>query len=136
MNVKECIFFQLASASRSGTHSWNRQVDEWELTGVQAMVINAIGEEDNIVLNRLGEKLQLANATLTGIIDRLEKTGWVERTPNHEDRRSLLVGLTKKAQQHLPKLAQRMEEANRAFLTGLSREEEMMLRGLLTRLTP
>ena len=135
MRVKECIFFQLSTASRSGTHFWNRQVDEWELTGVQALVINSIGEEDNIALNRLGEKLQLTSATLTGIIDRLEKIGLVERKPNREDRRSLLVGLTDKGRFHLPRLHQLMEEANRSFLGGLSSEEEMMLRGLLKRLT-
>ncbi len=135
MKVKECIFFQLSTASRSGAQFWNRQVDEWELTGVQALVINSIGEQDNIALNRLGEKLHLTSATLTGIIDRLEKIGLVQRKPHQEDRRSLLVGLTDKGLYHLPRLQQRMEEANQSFLEGLSPEEEMMIRGLLNRLT-
>ncbi len=134
MKVNECIFFQLSTVSRTGIQYFNRQVDEWNLTGVQAMVVNFLGEEDNIPFNRLGEKLHLTSATLTGIVDRLEKNGLVERRPNTKDRRSLLVGLTKKGLNILPDLHQCRQQANSAFLKKLSSKEEKMLRGLLKRL--
>jgi len=59
----------------------------------------------------------------------------VERKPNLDDKRSTLVGLTEKGQCLQPKLQQHMMEANRIFLGQLSQEEELMLRGVLKRLT-
>jgi len=135
MKVKECVFYQLATASRAGTQYWSQQLQEYGLTGVQGMVMNFLGEEDDIPFNRLGDKLHLTSATLTGIIDRLEKIDLVERRPNSEDRRSLLVGLTAKGRELIPSLSRRMEDANRTFLNRMNREEESMLRGLLSRLT-
>lgn len=42
----------------------------------------------------LGKKLQITSATMTGILDRLEKMGLVERRPHPDDRRAILVCLT------------------------------------------
>ena len=44
---------------------------------------------------RLGERLSMSPGAITAMIDRLEKRGYVERIPNPEDRRSVLVNITK-----------------------------------------
>src|SRR5215204_4972427 len=44
---------------------------------------------------RLGERLSMSPGAVTAMIDRLESRGYVERTPNPEDRRSALVLITK-----------------------------------------
>ena len=44
---------------------------------------------------RLGERLLMSPGAITAMIDRLERRGYVERTPNPEDRRSALVNITK-----------------------------------------
>ncbi len=135
MNVNECIFFQLASSSRTGITFWNRKVEQYNLTGVQAMVVNFLGEENGVTFQQLAERLHLSNATLTGIVDRLEKTGLVERLPNPGDRRSILVSLTEEGAGLTADLKMCMIKSNREFLSSLSSEEEAMLRGLLNRLT-
>ena len=43
----------------------------------------------------LGERLSMSPGAITAMIDRLERRGYVERTPNPEDRRSALVNITK-----------------------------------------
>jgi DNA-binding MarR family transcriptional regulator len=43
----------------------------------------------------LGERLSMSPGAITTMIDRLESRGYVERTPNPEDRRSALVRITK-----------------------------------------
>ena len=134
MNVNECIFFQLSTCSRTGTHFWDKRVERYGLTGVQALVINFLGEEDGINFQLLAERLRLANPTLTGIVDRLEIVGMVERTPNPEDRRSILINLTEKGAAISAELNAQMLTANQEFLASLSNEEEAMLRGLLQRL--
>jgi DNA-binding MarR family transcriptional regulator len=44
---------------------------------------------------RLGERLSMSPGAVTAMIDRLELRGYVERSPNPEDRRSAVVRITK-----------------------------------------
>src|SRR5918998_1986191 len=44
---------------------------------------------------RLGERLSISPGAVTAMIDRLESRGYVQRTPNPEDRRSAFVHITK-----------------------------------------
>jgi DNA-binding MarR family transcriptional regulator len=41
-----------------------------------------------------GEYLELSTGAMTSLVDRLERQGYLERRPNPEDRRSVLVHLT------------------------------------------
>ncbi len=56
----------------------------------------------------LGGRLALSSGTVTGLIDRLERGGFVERAPNPRDRRSSVVRPTRagaeRALQHLAPL--------------------------------
>ncbi len=45
-------------------------------------------------LGKIGERLQVHPASVTNAVDRLEASGFVARTPNPEDRRSVLATLT------------------------------------------
>ncbi len=134
MKPNECIFFQLAKTSRKGIQFLNRNLEALKLTSVQGMVINSLGEADNIRFNQLGEKLNLTSATLTGIVDRLEKSGFVKRQPNPEDRRSILIALTAAGKKILPEIRSIIASANMAFLDSFKPEEEAMIRGLLNRI--
>ncbi len=134
MKVEECIFFRLASSSRSGNQFWARRVEQFGLTGVQALIINFLGEENGITLQLLAERLRLSNATLTGIVDRLEKTDWVKRLRNPDDRRSILVSLTEKGRSVAAELNKTMAEANREFLTRFTEQEEILFKDFLNRL--
>lgn len=49
----------------------------------------------------LAEKAGVTRATMTGLLDSLERTGLIERIPHDEDRRMLNVRLTEKGQQRL-----------------------------------
>ncbi len=134
MKPNECIFFQMAKTNRKGIQFLNQHLEDLKLTSAQGMVINSLGEEDNIMFNHLGEKLDLTSATLTGIVDRLERSGFVKRQPNPGDRRSVLVALTEAGQDILPEIRTIVASANKKFLNNLSVEEETMIRGLLKRI--
>ena len=47
-----------------------------------------------MTLGQLGGRLSMSPGAVTALVDRLEKKGYVERTPNPKDRRSALVGET------------------------------------------
>ncbi len=68
-------------------------------------------------------------ATLTGLLDRLEKRGLLTRAPNPKDRRSWLVRTTPKGRGVVRKLARRVVEAEASLRTRIAdRDYEAFLR--------
>lgn len=57
------------------------------LTGPQRSVMQALFKSDGRSLKELTAQVGLAHSTVSGIVDRLEKRGVVERKPNLNDRR-------------------------------------------------
>jgi DNA-binding MarR family transcriptional regulator len=57
------------------------------LTGPQRSVMQALATSDGRSLKELTAQVGLAHSTVSGIVDRLEKRGLVERKPNLNDRR-------------------------------------------------
>jgi len=131
MNAGECIFFQLAKANQAGARFWHKKVSALDLTAVQGMVIRFLHDNDRLTSSELGKKTDLDSATLTGVLDRLEAGGFVERRQNLEDRRSIRIHLTEKGRTTGEKVAKLMEEANTDFLREFNASEEVALRSLL-----
>lgn len=65
------------------------------LTEAQFNVLNVLGPApDGLSQRELSELLVVDRSNVTGLLDRMEKAGWVRRTDHPEDRRVYLVTLT------------------------------------------
>lgn len=133
MKAEECIFFQLAKANQAGARFWLKKVSALHLTAVQGMVVRFLHDEDRLTSSELGRKTDLDSATLTGVLDRLEAGGFIERRQNPEDRRSIRIHLTEKGRVAGETVSRLMEEANEEFLREFNASEEVALRSLLAR---
>lgn len=131
MNVQDCIFFQLSKASLTGNAFWTKKVEHLGITASQAMVLNFLGEEDNITPHALRQKLQITSATMTGILDRLEKQELLVRRPHLNDRRAILICLTLQGLQYARKINDLMIEANQDFLKRFESEHIERFRNML-----
>lgn len=131
MKVSDCIFFQLTKASLAGTGFWSKKVEHLGITASQAMVLNFLGEEDRILPSVLRQKLQITSATMTGILDRLEKLDLIERQPHPNDRRAILVCLTEQGSRYAKKINRLMIEANEEFLGQFRAEDSQAFRNML-----
>jgi DNA-binding MarR family transcriptional regulator len=134
MKADECIFFQLAKAGQLGSRFWGHKVSDLNVTPVQAMVLRFLYDQDQITSIDLGKKTELDSATLTGVIDRLENAGLIDRKDNPHDRRSIQIYLTEKGKITGEQVARRMEEANADFLKALTPQESGELRRLINTL--
>ncbi|MFX1477244.1 MAG: MarR family winged helix-turn-helix transcriptional regulator [Promethearchaeota archaeon] len=59
-------------------------------------IMFVLWREDLLPIHKLVEKTQFSKSTLTFHLDKLEKAGFIERLPNKEDRREILICLTEK----------------------------------------
>jgi DNA-binding MarR family transcriptional regulator len=62
-----------------------------ELRQVDLNCLDRIAREGPISPSALAKRAGLHPATITGVLDRLERGGWVAREPNPDDRRAVLV---------------------------------------------
>ena len=131
MKVQNCIFFQLTKASQAGSGFWAKKVEHLSVTAAQAMVLNFLGEEDCVPSYILCRKLQITSATMTGILDRLEKMDLIERRRHPDDRRAILVCLTGQGLSHAREINGIMVEANKEFLSQLGAKQSQNFRALL-----
>ncbi|OGP59200.1 MAG: hypothetical protein A2162_02755 [Deltaproteobacteria bacterium RBG_13_52_11b] len=67
-----------------------------EVTPIQVMLLFFLQKNDGSNLTQISQGLMLENATVTGLIDRLEKLGYVKRADHPRDRRIYLVHLTER----------------------------------------
>ena len=98
------VCFNLSRAVRRIQNYYQRRLAPVGLTAPQFFVLNALWGQDGLNFRDLAERVGLDGSTLTGMIDRLEKNDLVERRPDVEDRRSVRLHLTVKAQLLLPQL--------------------------------
>lgn len=94
-----------------------------DLAGARGRVIFALWNEDNIPIKNLVEKTSLDKATLTGIIDRLERNGYVKRIPSPGDKRSTLISRTGKDEIFKSKIPEVSDQQNKLFYKGFSVKE-------------
>ena len=60
---------------------------------------------EQVTIGELAERMQVRHHSAVGLVDRLEEQGLVERIKDEEDRRQVLIGLTKKGVGVLDSLA-------------------------------
>jgi len=84
---------------------------------------------------RLGERLSISPGAVTAMIDRLESRGYVERTPNPEDRRSALVVITKAGLEESLRQLWPYIENMRGLEEGFSDEEREVIARFLREAT-
>ena len=94
-----------------------------DLAGARGRVIFSLWNEDNIPIKKLVEKTSLDKATLTGIIDRLERDGYVKRIPSQNDKRSILISRTGKDEIFKSKINEVSDVQNSIFYKGFSVSE-------------
>src|SRR5947199_1893371 len=68
--------------------------DDFDLSAVQCHVLHLIEPGRPLPMGRLAETLSCDASNVTGLVDRLESRGLVERRPGDEDRRVKVLHLT------------------------------------------
>ncbi|MEU6877190.1 MarR family transcriptional regulator [Streptomyces sp. NPDC046712] len=105
---------------------------EHTLTGAQARVLGLLSLEP-VPMRKIAQKLQCEPSNVTGIVDRLESRGLVERRPDPADRRVKLAAPTPEGLDTARRLRDSLDFA-REPLGQLTDVERSLLRDLLKRM--
>ena len=108
-----------------------------ELNGTTYGVLVALrraGGRDGLTPSALTKELMVTSGGMTPIIDRLERSGLVERVPNPADRRGWLVRLTAAGRKVVDRAMDGHVEAEHEVVSALTRQERADLARLLRKL--
>ena len=106
---------------------------EADLTPAQYSILTLLRERDDRPFKELAAAHHSSPATITGIVDVMEKKGLVTRQPNPDDRRSLLARLTAEGRA-LQESTPGLDKIFRSCCVGLGPDEFQQLGWLLTAL--
>jgi len=131
MGYGDCIVFLLAKASQKSQNLLKNRLKPLGLTSGQALVLEALLEEDGLTAGEIGKRLLLDNATVSGVLDRLADSQWIIKRSDSLDKRVLRIFLAAKAKNMEPQLIRERDAANDEVLSGFSMEERIVLKRLL-----
>ena len=114
----EDISLLLAMAARRSMHRLSMKLAAYQVTPAQLGVLALLWEEDGLPLTELAQRTHVEGATMTGIIDRLERLGLVERRRDSPDRRVIFTCLTAAGRRLEAALLPLNEEADREASPG------------------
>ena len=101
------------------------------LTVPQATVLFLLIEQDGRMMSELGELVGVDNSAMTGLVDRLERAGFVRREAKREDRRALLIRITPKGREEAAKAARVIRAVNETIKARFQAEQLKALTDVL-----
>ena len=109
--IKELALAYQAFEAYSSQH-----VRSLGLTMTQFDVLATLGNQPPMTCKELGEKTLILKGTMTGVLERMEQKGLIEKTSNEADGRSYRVGLTKAGERMFKKaFPEHVAHLERAF---------------------
>ncbi len=94
-----------------------------QFNGAQGRILFVLWEADNIPIKELSDRTGLAKTTLTSMLDRLEKSGNIQRINDLSDRRTVKIKLTETAKSLKSQYDEVSLKMNEIFYEGFSDDE-------------
>jgi DNA-binding MarR family transcriptional regulator len=85
----------------------------------QGRILFVLWQKDGIPIVELSRRTGLEKSTLTSMLDRLEKNGFVERVPSKSDRRKIIIRRTEKDKSFQERYQTVSDEMNVVFYRGM-----------------
>ena len=96
LRLENQICFPMYVASKEIVRRYIPLLNKLDLTYTQYITLLALWEKDHITVKELGEKLYLDSGTLTPLLNKLEKKGYIIKNKSDKDGRELVVIVTTK----------------------------------------
>lgn len=122
--------YKLKLASQLMYRNFLERLEPYDLTPFHYLVLCCLWEEDGLSTTGIADKLKQLGATLTGVVDRMEKRNLVYRQRDKSDRRIVRIWLTdegKNLMTVLPPLGEKTIVAATQDISAADQETMMLL---------
>jgi DNA-binding MarR family transcriptional regulator len=114
--------FLMAKIRQVSGRLFERKLKEYgiEINSAQGRIMFALWQQDGMPINDLAQKTQLKKSTLTSMLDRLEKMGYLKRQHSKDDRRKILILRTNKDKALENRYIKLSQEITKLFYQGFN----------------
>lgn len=131
MELNECVNYLLSVSQNKVFKYFSGLLEEFGLTPAQYGVLNCLWSEGQLSPKQIAEAMHLEATTVSGILDKMQKAGFIERSVAPDNRRNVLVVATPKAVNIREQVEAATAQMNQAALQNLSpTEQAALLKGL------
>ncbi len=110
----------------------DQELKEHHLTMQQSRILIILDKNPDVMTQKeIENMLEVSHPTVTGIISRMERSGFLECSPDPEDRRNKIVKPTRKAKRITHEMEKKISENEAMMLCGLSAEQVSELHAFL-----
>jgi len=109
------------------------EASQYGVTPTQLTVLKLLAEIGDLSLGTLSKEIRAHNSTVTGIVDRMEAAGLVERARSEEDRRVWIIRLTTEGRKVADRAKISPWETLKTALSTLSRDDQQRLTQILNK---
>jgi DNA-binding MarR family transcriptional regulator len=113
--------------------TWTGLAAEFDLTPAQALALKRLEPNTPLPMSTLADVMICDASNVTGIVDKLEARGLIERRPVEHDRRVKMLAVTKRGEELRRRFMERSSEPPPTILK-LSSEDQRLLCEVLERL--
>ena len=131
-DVPDCMVFLLAKAYQKAHANFKKQLTPYGLTTLQHLVLEGLWYRQGMTAAQLGKFLILDKATLSGVLERMVKGGWIQKKTNKKDKRQLSIHTSQKADALKADLIKERQKSNEELLKPFSMEEKILFKRFLT----
>lgn len=128
--------FLISRIKQVGGRLFDRMLAEADVdafNGAQGRILYVLWQGDGVTISQLSAQTSLANTTLTSMLDRMEQSGLILRTPSPKDRRALLIRLTDRARALKDDYDRISQQMNEMYYHGFTEEEIRLFESYLQR---
>ncbi|MFP2928364.1 MarR family winged helix-turn-helix transcriptional regulator [Pyxidicoccus sp. 3LG] len=108
--------------------------EELQLTPTQMHVLAWLGQDGPVQVGILAHRVGITRKTITGVVDRLETMGMVERTRDAEDRRAVVVRLTARGEDNYKRIHRGVDAGMRRVLDLMGPDDQESFFGIVERM--
>lgn len=128
------LWVVLARCYNSFAQNEAGRIKDYEITPPQFGVLETLAHLGPLKMCELAEKLLMSGANVTGVVDRLEEKGLVQRVMEADDRRTYRIHLTTLGGKLIAEIFPKHAEKIRQLTRTLSAKEKRELTALLKKL--
>lgn len=130
--LEDQIGFKLRLANQKHLDVFSQMMPD--VTSTQFAVLAKLKETGAISQNQLGRLVGMDAATTKGVVDRLTKKGFLDRTPSQTDLRRLVISLTPNGLSFTDQAIAKAKEISDRTAINLSKRELERLLALLDKI--
>jgi MarR family transcriptional regulator, transcriptional regulator for hemolysin len=133
--AESMVGFWINRASRAIGRRLDRDLRPLGLAMSHLPVLRALAERGPCSQRQLAEIAGVEQSTMTEMLARMERAGIVRRAPNPDDRRAVVVSLTRRAHARFAKAREVLTQGEQSVMSVLAADERVVLLKLLERVT-